>query len=375
MELALYCPVCGYYEKEADTVGRRGDFYTNVSVGSLFGELLAVQFAAWLAPLQQAAVDAGGPASFTIVEAGAHDGRLAADVLAWLRERRPALFADLRYCILEPSAARRQWQQRRLEAFAPRVHWSQGIEQLETELGAAISHRDPERPAPRSGICGILFSNELLDALPVHRLVWDAAAALWLEWGVTLENGRLAWGKMGLRPGGKPNTDGPFCGVEGPETPRLPERLLEVLPDGFTIEVSPAAEQWWRQAAASLRQGKLVTVDYGLASEEMFTPERSRGTLRAYHRHQVSDDLLARPGEQDLTAHVNFTAIQKAGEASGLRTERLEPQGSFLTRIAQEVWRAPADFGGWSPARTRQFQTLVHPDHLGRSFRVLVQER
>ena len=104
-------------------------------------------------------------------------------------------------------------------------------------------------------------------------------------------------------------------------------------------------------------------------------PERSEGTLRAYHRHRASNDVLACPGDQDITAHVNFTAIRAAGESAGLRTDAFQTQAQFLTSIAARTWADEAPFGKWTSERTRQFQTLVHPAHLGRAFRVLVQER
>ena len=105
-----------------------------------------------------------------------------------------------------------------------------------------------------------------------------------------------------------------------------------------------------------------------------FRPAAPRGTLRAYFRHHVTDDLLANPGEQDLTAHVNFSAIQKAGEAAGLTTESFSTQPQFLTQILEKAV-ADKSFGEWNAHRTRQFQTLTHPEHLGRAFRVLVQKR
>jgi SAM-dependent MidA family methyltransferase len=151
--------------------------------------------------------------------------------------------------------------------------------------------------------------------------------------------------------------------------------LLEVLPEGFTIEVSPAAQQWWRQAAMALESGKLVAIDYGQTADELLLPERKEGTLRAYYRHRASSDVLARPGEQDITAHVNFTAIRTAGESAGLKTERYETQAQFLTDIAAQAWREEGSSGEWTRERRRQFQTLTHPEHLGRSFRVLVQSR
>jgi SAM-dependent MidA family methyltransferase len=147
--------------------------------------------------------------------------------------------------------------------------------------------------------------------------------------------------------------------------------LEAVLPDGYTIEMSPAAENWWREAAGVLTRGKLLAIDYGFTTDEMFSPSRLRGTLRAYHRHRVTDDILANPGEQDLTAHVNFSACQKAGEAAGLTTESFTTQAKFLTQILAQ---AGGTFGEWNSSRTRQFQTLTHPEHFGRAFRVLVQQ-
>jgi SAM-dependent MidA family methyltransferase len=147
-----------------------------------------------------------------------------------------------------------------------------------------------------------------------------------------------------------------------------------VLPDGYTIETCPAAESWWREAATVLGRGKLLTIDYGFTAAERFSPGRRHGTLRAYFRHHASDDLLANVGEQDLTAHVNFSAIQEVGEACGLATETFSTQSQFLTRILEKTLREKT-FGEWTSAQARQFQTLTHPEHLGRAFRVLVQSR
>src|SRR5438093_2523833 len=379
MELALYCPVYGYYEREQDTIGRRGDFYTSVSVGSLFGELLAWQFADWLE-------EAGGVSSQSsvrrpqgsalqrttapglrsgraiwltpqIVEAGAHEGRLAKDILGRLRERRPALAERLEYWILEPSARRRALQERTLGALVGQVHWASDLEQLSQ--------------SQKTGITGIIFSNELLDSFPVHRLGWDAQQRAWFEWGVTVRDGQFSW--IRLRPTMPLNADPESlakmsCDVlpntlQNSTTPPLqPSASLE-LPNEFSIEVCPAAEQWWRAAARVLQRGKLLTIDYGLTAEELLLPERTQGTLRAYQGHHVSSDLLASPGQQDLTAHVNFPAIQAAGESAGLNTEAFLTQEQFLTRIAAQVWKGEPGFGEWFAQRTRQFQTLVHPEH------------
>jgi SAM-dependent MidA family methyltransferase len=352
MELALYCPECGYYEKEKDKVGRRGDFFTSVSVGSLFGELLAFQFAQWLeADGGKTECPKSNQSKVKIVEAGAHDGQLASDILQWLSERRGDLFERVEYWIVEPSARRRDWQREKLAIFGEVVNWVSEISGLEKNLQSS--------PA-------IFFSNELLDAMPLHRLRWDAKEKKWSEWGVALDAGRFVWSRIPHA-----NIHGSRFTFQGIDL----GKLSDVLPDGFTIEISPAAENWWEQAAKILKNGRLLAIDYGLTTEEFFTPDRKDGTLRAYRGHQLSRDVLANPGEQDITAHVNFSAIQAVGDEAGLRTDLFISQAKFLTSIAEQAWKHADLFGEWNAARTRQFQTLTHPEHLGRPFRVLVQSR
>jgi SAM-dependent MidA family methyltransferase len=147
------------------------------------------------------------------------------------------------------------------------------------------------------------------------------------------------------------------------------------LPDGFTFEVCPAATQWWANAAQILESGWLITIDYGFDENEQFSFENPCGTLRAYHRHHLVEDVLADPGQQDITAHVNFSALRQAGQEAGLKTEGLWTQEQFLTHIAIPVLKEANSFGQWTKERKRQFQTLTHPNHLGRSFRVLLQSR
>jgi len=357
MELALYCPVHGYYETKKDNPGWHGDFYTSVSVGELFGQLLAFQFAEWLEE------QVHSPQSTVhIVEAGAHDGQLARDILAWLRSNRPELLDQIEYWIVEPSSRRQEWQGETLREFAPRVRWFAGFHSL---LQERTCHSSPATCHPP--LRGVIFSNELLDAMPVHRFGWDAAKKTWFEWGVTVDDEKFAWAK-----------------IQPSAFSLQPSALESVLPDGYTIETCPAAESWWREAANVLGHGKLLTIDYGFTADELFSPSRPRGTLRAYFRHHASDDLLANVGEQDLTAHVNFSAIQAAGESVGLKTESFQTQSQFLTRILAKASKdnslgklvaSKRSEDGWTSAQSRQFQTLTHPEHLGRAFRVLVQSR
>jgi len=337
MELALYCPEYGYYEKEKDNVGRGGDFYTSVSVGGLFGDLLASQFASWLDALNSRQ----GKADFlTLAEAGAHQGRLALDILRWFKQFRPDHLKRLRYLLLEPSASRQTWQLRVLEEFRSQVVWQSGLDS--------------------NPIRGIIFSNELLDAMPLTRARWNACDRKWQELGVTSRDGLFAWKLM----------QGSLCLPWD-----VPEPLLQVLPDGFIVEFSQAATDWWRNAAATLQEGWLVTFDYGCEWEDFFEPSRKDGTLRTYRKHRMGVDPLADPGEQDLTAHVNFSEILRGGEEAGLRTEVFTSQSAFLSSIARELIERQLPFPPWTSKRLRQLQTLTHPQSLGASFRILAQTR
>jgi SAM-dependent MidA family methyltransferase len=343
MELALYCPQIGYYEREESRLGRGGDFYTSVNTGPLFGELLAWRFLDWLSEI--------GEGTVQLVEAGAHEGQLAFDILTSLQNRIPQLLQNLEYWLVEPSRRRQRWQQKRLEEFAGHVRWFESWEAL-----------------PSTGVRGIIFSNELLDAFPAHVLRWEAVSNHWAEWGVGLESGQFVWRKM-LHDSFEWEPKLIDAGF------RLPLELKPFLANGLVIEISLAASDWWRRAAMALRAGKLLTIDYGLAAEELISPQRQQGTLRAYQRHRTHPEVLLIPGEQDLTAHVNFAQLQKAGEAEGLKTDGLFSQAQFLTQIVKNSMASFAPFSDWTSSRTRQFQTLTHPEHLGRSFRVLIQSR
>ena len=336
MRRALYDPVHGYYTRSQPQIGRRGDFFTSVSVGPFFGELLAFQFARWLEGLRQKGEN--GAKSYQCVEAGAHDGQLALDILEALENAEPRLFAALEYWIVEPAAACRAVQQKTLARFS-QVRWF-------------------DSPADIAGrVRGVFFSNELLDAMPVHVFRWNVAQQQWREMGVGFAGERFEWVPLSQ----------PMMA-----SPSLPQELLDVLPDDYTIELSPAAGRWWAGAAAALLAGKLMTIDYGGTAEELLWPARISGALRAYSRHHLEMDVLKNPGEQDITAHVNFSELRRAGETAGLKTEAFTNQSQFLTSIARELWTRTSS---WPQQQVRQFQTLTHPEHLGRPFRVLVQSR
>ncbi|MBI5396133.1 MAG: SAM-dependent methyltransferase [Verrucomicrobia bacterium] len=309
MELALYHPQWGYYTAPdaAQRIGRGGDYYTSVSVGALFGELLARQFAEiWEAM--------GRPAEFTLLELGAHRGQLATDVLGWIERERSDFAAALR-------CETRDWP---------------------GELPASVA--------------GGIFSNELVDALPVHRIVRHNGE--WLEQCVIVSEDGFTF------------TAAPLSSEDLRDAiTRLP------LPgvDGYTTEVQLEASRWMRRVACALKRGFVLTIDYGHAAEDYYAPHRKDGTLLCYHQHQVSHDPLARVGEQDITAHVNFTALADEGAANGLQMLGYTDQSRFVTGLLEQAGEPLlAKLGAKA---TAQLKTLLHPELMGRTFKVLVQHR
>jgi SAM-dependent MidA family methyltransferase len=279
MELALYHPQHGYYTSGRCRIGREGDYLTSVSVGPLLGRILARQFHRW-------GVE-------EVYEFGGHRGQLRADVLA----------------------ARPQLNYRMIEVGAP--------------LPATMR--------------GVVFSNELLDALPVHRVCGEQEVYV--------------------------NSD--FVEELGPHSdPRLPR-----LPDGYRSEINLRALDWLADVASRLEQGRILTIDYGFDRAEYFAPYRVDGHLQCYYRHTRNADPYQHIGEQDITAHVEFTSLIEHGERLGLETVLFADQAHYLMEagaeeIAEIVVR---DAGKLSPSRNAIHQ-LLHST-MGRAFRVLVQQR
>jgi SAM-dependent MidA family methyltransferase len=322
MELALYHPEHGYYRK--CHIGKAGDFFTSVSVGPLFGQLLGHYLSKNLTNLAK---------EIQIAEAGANDGSLAFDILDWLASNRPEFAHRLTYIMVEPLAELQERQRKKLGKF--NVRWVKSLEEL----------------AP---IRGAIISNELLDAFPVHIFRWNTIRRMWREFGV----------------------DSTFQFVPMPQLPEWAALLLEELkplqphlPDNFTVELNPAAETWWADASSKLNDGLMVAFDYGDEAISLWSPSRAFGTVRSFRNHKLATDPLKDPGEQDITASVNFTRIRAAGEKTGLKSSPLQTQAQFLNKIAIEFFSNP------TANEVRQFQTLTHPEHLGRAFKVLVQSR
>ncbi len=336
MQEALYHPQWGYYESNQTLIGRRGDFQTSVSVGSIFGELLAKQFFDWCK------VDS----TFQWLECGAHHGQLAEDILQSIENLSNKNKPQITYLIFESSRKRRAIQQARLKRFGSSVSWVSDWHEVKTRFKR-----------------GVIFSNELLDAFPTKRFCWDKLSQLWRECFVDSKNDQFLW-QMQSTDQTIPDT----CLSKNEF-----EQLKPILPDQYTIERSLSAEAWWQQASDHLDCGHLVTIDYGfMNSFEKFAPQRTHGTLRTYSQHRVGDDLLGIPGQQDLTAHVDFPSLQKIGENQGLKTVDLISQEKFMRDCLENALHQGLQP---SPKQLAQFRTLFHPEHFGRSFKVFIQRK
>jgi SAM-dependent MidA family methyltransferase len=323
MERALYDPAHGYYAAGRARIGRAGDFFTNVSVGSLFGQMLAAQFEEMWERL-------GCPLPFTIVEQGAHHGDFARDVLSELHLYSPILHERIDYVIVEPSPAAADAQRARLATFDGRVRWVSALDEL-----------DP--------FTGIHFSNELLDAFPVHLVTWTGTE--WLERHVAADGERFVF------------TDLPLS------TPALGAHLanLPAVPGGYITEVNLAALDWLTALSAKLVCGFIFAIDYGYPRDLFYAPDRTSGTLSAYADHRREPDPLARPGEIDLTAHVDFTSLAEHAASLGLTLAGFTDQHHLMVGLGRLHFGDAAP----SPEALRQFKTLMHPELMGRSFHAI----
>ncbi len=330
MELALFSPDGGYYATPRARIGRTGDFYTNVSVGRMFGRVLAEQFAEIDALL-------GHPERFSIVEQGANDGAFAADVLNCFRERHPELYLRTRWLLVEPFAHLRETQADTLSHHTERIDWVNNLADV----------------AP---FYGVHFTNEYADALPVR--VFVRAPTGWLERHVIIDNGALA-----------------FTDLSPVET--LPHELPANVPEGYLAEVRPAAAKWIQAAAARINRGVLLTVDYGFPREQLYAPWREQGTLAGYRDHRRDENPLDNPGNKDLTAHVDFTALGEAGQAADLVVAGFTDQYHFLVGSAEHLLRE-LETTPDSPQRTadlRALKSLLHPETMGTQFKYLALTR
>lgn len=326
MELALYHPEHGYYASGRASVGRRGDFFTNVSVGPLFGKLLAAQFVEVWQKLE-------APAAFKIVEQGANDGVFAADVLRVLRQSHRECFEAASYLIIEPFPILRERQQENLREFGDKIAWTESMKDLEPFVG-------------------IHFSNELFDSLPVHLLVSSGGArgaTIWNEKFVTNAGDRFTFM------------------ARTASSANLQVDHLGIFPTGFETELNLAAPELMIQVAAKLSRGVILVIDYGFIREEFYAADRNKGTLQVRAKHKKLLSPLEQIGLADISAHVEWTTLVEAAQSSGAIQLAFTDQHHFFTGIISEFFPDAA----FNTSEKRALQTLLHPEMLGRSFQVL----
>ena len=327
LELVLYDPTHGYYARTDSQVGRAGDFYTSVSVGPLFGQLLARRFLKWWE-------ENARPAAWRIIEIGAHDGKLAADVLITLREISPAAWEALEYAIPEPLPRLREAQYDRLHPLARRLNITASFRALS------------QNPLP-----GIAFGNEILDAMPFHLVKFCSGHWHELHVGLDSEN---ALTLISFSP-------------DSSITRKLAE-LGTDFPENYQTELRTNFPALLESLASSLMDGLILFIDYGFAAPEYYDTHRSSGTLRTFSKHQAAEDPLDRPGEIDISAHVDFTDLAHAARSLGYHPTAFTNQGSFLTHLAEELILS----GVFDDPKTiAQFQSLTHPAHLGARFHII----
>jgi len=290
MGACLYEPGLGYYTSPGRKVGAAGDFYTSSNVHRVFGRLIGKEIARMWQVM-------GQPADFQVVEAGAGNGRLSADVMDAIAELEPALYATITCRLIEAEPSLAATQREMLAAHADRLAWSS----------------PDELAAGTLSITGCVLTNELVDALPVHLVEMTAT---------------------GLEEVMVTAADGKFCEqlapLSAPEISAYLQRHGVTLAVGQRAEIRLAADNWLRSVAGSLRRGFVITIDYGYQAAELYGRMRMNGTLLCYFRHQVEEDPYIRVGLQDITTHVDFTALVQTGAEEGLEKVWYGEQYRFL---------------------------------------------
>ncbi|OHB32932.1 MAG: hypothetical protein A2X84_04815 [Desulfuromonadaceae bacterium GWC2_58_13] len=329
----LYHPDYGYYIAPRERIGKGGDFFTSTSVHSAFGRLICRQLEQMWQLL--------GKGDFTIAEQGAGEGHLCLDILAAAAEDHPEFYQSLSYCLVEISPDNRQRQANLLGAHHDRVRWS------------TLPELD--------GMEGCFLTNELVDAFPVHL--------------VEMKDGRLQEVFVIDRDGGFGEELRPLSTLSIQE---YFNGLGITLAEGSRAEINLEAPRWMAEVGSLLRRGFVITVDYGYPAAELYAPWRNRGTLMCYCRHTSSEDPYRMAGCQDITAHIDFTALEQAGGKQGLEPLFFGAQYRFLmglgfVEVLLEMQARTTD-ENQARALRMTLKNLIMPDGgMGETFKVLVQ--
>jgi len=328
MSRALYEPGMGYYTRPEIEIGRAGDFYTSPHLHPAFGWTLGKVLEEMRPHLSAE--------NFTVIEQGPGKGLLAKDILDHLKGKE--IYGELRYFIIEINPRLRERQEGLLKEHREKIIWSESL-----------------GPLKGKGIGGVLLSNELLDAFPVHVVEMTGEGLKEIHVNVK---------------------DDGFEEITGPlSTPLIEEYLKEFapegLPEGYRTEVNLALKDWLLDVSTILlNEGFIITIDYGYPAWEYYSPERNRGTLLSYYRHRVTEEFYEHIGEQDLTAHVNFSALKKWGEELGFKCLGYTRQGAFLVSSGIDQFMA-----GLDPFETAKIKGLLLPGTMGETHKIMVQYR
>ncbi len=339
MELALYHPELGYYTRGQQNIGKSGDFFTSVSVGSCFGTILAHRIhALWK---DQQHYDQTTP--FHLIEIGANSGQLAKDILNTIQRHFPELYSQIHYHIAEHLSTDKATQINTLNIHIDRLsHHSDLSEISETQ--------------------GIIISNELIDAFPVHLL--ELKNNHWNERRVSMNEDKLSF---------------TLSDKLSPELQAFTQSLPTDLPDGYQTEYRSNIDTFAQSARSALQHSTTITIDYGHTHSAYYQPSRSTGTLRCYHQHKTDEEPLDLPGLKDITAHVDFTQLAKSYLKADHYLSHFSAQSHYLTThacdwlIQLESEMAEADTAGQSRVMKiiRQFHSLTHPTIMGHQFYIL----
>ena len=344
MNLVLYHPQYGYYSSGTVTIGSKGDFFTSPSLGADFGELIAEQLIEIWDIL-------GHPNPFTLVEVGAGSGLLAADILAYFQSQNINLLKAIEYIIVEQADGLIARQTNLLETWRKKnlkIFWKSWQDIAESSL------------------VGCIFSNELVDAFPVHQIA--IAQKQIQEIYVTYTEGEI---REAIDQISTPKIEDyfEFVGVN---------ILANDYPENYRTEVNLAALEWLKTVAQKLKRGYLLTIDYGYNAQRYYNPQRYRGTLQCYYQHRRHDNPYINIGYQDITSHVDFTALERQGELCGLEKLGFTQQGLFLMTLGlgdriSELSNGKFDLGQILQRRDALHQ-LIDPAGLG-GFGVLIQAK
>jgi SAM-dependent MidA family methyltransferase len=338
MELALYHPQFGYYMRPpkgtTERIGWRGDFYTSSDVHPILGHALAKQ-------AEQMYRLLGQPHPFTVVEMGPGKGLLAKHFLSACQRNYRSFFDHLRYVLIERSPAMRESQRKNLASWLNQPGLLTWVDDLES--------------VPAQSLTGLFFSNELVDSFPVHRVhvTSKGTEELWVDY----RDGRFVeW----LKP------------LSSAALTDYLRRVNTDWPIGYRTEVNLHAMDWMMQVAQRLDRGFVLTIDYGHTQQDLYRSDRKDGTLLCYSKHSMNEDPFLRVGEQDMTAHVDFSRLAAIGEDQGLQTTGFTNQMSFLMGLGVEQMIAELEQD--SP----EFKAAIHllrPNGMGTTFKVLIQHK